>query len=124
MTQTRAAREEKSVEESVEICTSLRRMGNQEAGAGERHIGRCKWMAHSKGYGFLIDIFSEEEVFLHYSALVRSTHGWRGLYQNEYVEYTRSVGPTGLPMALHVTGLHGGPLMCEASPLCSCGSNP
>lgn len=74
--------------------------------------GRCKWFEATKGYGFLIDVESSDEIFVHYSALRRASQGWRCLWANEYVEYIAESSEQG-PIATCVTGIHGGPLMCE-----------
>ena len=75
----------------------------------------CKWMAGLKGYGFVVDVEDAEqrEVFVHYTALKTQTRGWRGLYPNEYVEFSVTESDRG-PVAIGVTGVRGGPLMCEA----------
>jgi cold shock CspA family protein len=73
---------------------------------------RCKWFEATKGYGFLVDIEASNEIFVHYSALRRASQGWRCLWTNEYVEYIAESSEQG-PIATCVTGIHGGPLMCE-----------
>ena len=79
--------------------------------------GRCKWFEETKGYGFLIDVESSDEIFVHYSALRRASQGWRCLWSNEYVEYIAEGSEQG-PIATCVTGIHGGPLLCEKAYAC------
>ena len=75
-------------------------------------VGRCKWMRGAKGYGFISDLESKEEIFVHYSALKRSSHGYRCLFPNEYIEYQVAYAGD-RKIATAVTGIQGGPLLCE-----------
>jgi cold shock CspA family protein len=75
-------------------------------------IGCVKCFSPVKGYGFLIDVDTKEELFVHYSAL-RKSHGFKTLWQGEYVEYTRDASEQG-PVAKNITGIRGGPLMCDS----------
>ena len=45
----------------------------------------------------------------------RRDRGWRGLYKGEYVAYHPSMADNGQVCAVEVTGVFGGPLMCEAA---------
>ena len=79
-------------------------------------IGRVKWFNTPKGYGFLIDVDSGSEVFVHYTALCRRFPGWRYLWKGEYVEYALREDEQesgGRSSAKSVRGIRDGPLMCE-----------
>ncbi len=75
--------------------------------------GKTKWMDATRGYGFLVDVVTGGEVFVHYTALKRASRGQRYLLTNEIVEYTAEDTPRGL-VATAVSGPGGGPLKCEA----------
>jgi cold shock CspA family protein len=75
--------------------------------------GRTQWMDRTRGYGFLVDVATGGEVYVHYTALKRASRGQRYLLTNEIVEYTAEETPRGL-VATSVAGAGGGPLRCEA----------
>jgi len=79
------------------------------------NVGWTKFFSAQKGYGFLTDLDTGREVFVHYTALQRRDRGWRGLYRGEYVAYRPFVDENGHVSAVEVTGVGGGPLMCEAN---------
>ena len=81
-------------------------------------IGRCKWFDEKKGYGF-ISVCDENrnepasEVFVHHKN-IRTTQGARKtLRSGEYVSMTVEDMEGGKTQAVDVTGVFGGPLMCE-----------
>ena len=78
-------------------------------------IGWVKYFDAKGGFGFLTDVGSGADVFVHFSALQRRDRGWRGLMRGEYVQYRLTVGRDGRSAASEVTGVAGGPLLCEAS---------
>jgi len=80
----------------------------------ERRTGWVKFFSEKRGYGFITDVQSNEDAFVHFSNLQRSTPGWRGLYKGEYVSFTPQVAD-GKTAAFDVTGVRNGPLMCEAA---------
>lgn len=51
----------------------------------ERKIGSVKWFSRLKGYGFIIPDDSEQEVFVHYSAI--EGEGYRNLYEGDRVTF-------------------------------------
>jgi cold shock protein len=85
-----------------------------KAAMDDRRIGWVKFFSAQKGYGFLTDVQSNQDAFVHFSSLQRRTPGWRGLYKGEYVSFTPQVSD-GKTAALDVTGVRGGPLMCEVN---------
>ena len=79
-----------------------------------RRIGWVKFFSVTRGYGFVTDTQTTQDAFVHFSSLQRRSPGWRGLYKGEYVSYTPQMAE-GRLAALDVTGVNGGPLLCEAS---------
>jgi CspA family cold shock protein len=76
-------------------------------------IGWVKFFSPTKGYGFLIDTTTNNDIFIHYSSIVRSTPGYKSLTKGEYVDFEHVCSDQG-PSAFNVRGVNGGPLMCEA----------
>lgn len=60
----------------------------------ERVQGTVKWFNNSKGYGFIAQDGSEEDVFVHYSAI--QSDGYRSLNEGQRVEFIIQQGPKGL----------------------------
>lgn len=85
-----------------------------------RQVGRVKWFNNQSGYGFITytsSTGSDEDVFVHHSALLTSGDQFRYLVQGEYVEFeTTQVEKSGSSpriVAKDVRGMNGGMLMCE-----------
>ena len=82
-----------------------------------RLIGQVKWFDKKKGFGFLQDINTKTDFFVHHSALqVHDSETFRFLTIGEYVEY--SLVPSlnnskHKTIASDVTGMKRGLLMCE-----------
>jgi cold shock protein len=47
--------------------------------------GRVKWFNKKKGFGFIIDPETSEDIFVHYSEIIG--RGYRLLLENDEVEY-------------------------------------
>jgi CspA family cold shock protein len=60
----------------------------------DRVQGTVKWFNNSKGYGFIAQDGSEEDVFVHYSAI--QSDGYRSLNEGQRVEFIIQQGPKGL----------------------------
>ncbi len=60
--------------------------------------GTVKWFNAEKGYGF-ISRAGGQDVFVHYSEI--DGYGFRGLEENQHVEFEVTQGPKGL-QATHV----------------------
>tara|TARA_B100001123_G_scaffold446898_1_gene602745 strand:- start:429 stop:923 length:495 start_codon:yes stop_codon:yes gene_type:complete len=75
--------------------------------------GQVKWFNGRRGYGFITDLESNNDIFVHHSGLTVSQECWKALYLGEYVEYSLTEGDDGKSQALNVTGVRGGSLMCE-----------
>ena len=57
-------------------------------------IGKVKWFNDSKGFGFITRESSNEDVFVHFSAI--SASGFRSLQEGQRVQFTVTKGPKGL----------------------------
>ena len=85
-----------------------------------RHVGRVKWFNNQSGYGFITytnTTGSDEDVFVHHSALLTEGDQFRYLVQGEYVEFettqVEKSDNTSKIVAKDVRGMNGGMLMCE-----------
>tara|TARA_A100001015_G_scaffold270583_1_gene323277 strand:+ start:20 stop:490 length:471 start_codon:yes stop_codon:yes gene_type:complete len=83
------------------------------------HVGKCKWFNNKAGYGFItgVDKISgtEQDIFVHHSALRVSEEQYKYLIQGEYVEFImkKTEGGDHEWQADQVSGISGGKLMCE-----------
>ena len=76
-------------------------------------IGRIKWFDPKKGYGFVTSCKSNEDIFAHHSKIVTQTDCWKSLFPGEYVSYELDTSDETKTQAVNITGVLGGPLMCE-----------
>ena len=81
-------------------------------------IGRIKWFDSKKGFGFITDCETKEEVFVHHTNITVKEQCWKSLSPGEYVNFERTEAD-GKVQATEVTGVMGGPLMCETRHLLS-----
>lgn len=80
-----------------------------------REAGRVKWFNNKSGYGFITRNSSNDDVFVHHSAIKVEQEQYKYLVQGEYVEFI-VVETTSGPhkyQASSVVGVSGGKLMCE-----------
>ncbi len=79
--------------------------------------GRVKWFNSKSGYGFLTVVKGgdEEDVFVHHSAIEVKDEQYKYLVQGEYVDFRVSTTEDSEHkiQASNVTGVAGGPTMCE-----------
>mgnify|MGYP001471357131 CR=1 FL=1 len=79
------------------------------------HVGLIKWFNNSRGYGFLRIVSQDrngDDIFVHQTNVVPHVSGYRTLREGEYVSFELSSDER--PQALNITGVFGGPLMCDA----------
>jgi len=93
-------------------------MSDSSATSTDRKVGNVKWFNNKAGYGFItVGEKSESpvDVFVHYSNINVSNSQYKYLVQGEYVEFVQTPTPDG-PHAFQataVTGIEGGPTLCE-----------
>ena len=90
---------------------------NQQPVSADRTKGRVKWFNNKAGYGFLTvgEGDDVEDVFVHHSALRTGEEQYKYAVEGEYVEFIMSAADSDNHkwQASDVTGLSGGPLLCE-----------
>lgn len=84
----------------------------------QRVTARVKWFNNKNGYGFASTLGEEaRDVFVHHTSLKVGKEQYRYLVQGEYVDLDVSPiteeGSKHQWQSANVTGVHGGPLMCE-----------
>lgn len=90
--------------------------GRGAACACDRHLGRCKWFDERKGYGFIVVCdgpSANSDVFVHYKDLKPLVNTRKSLRKGEYVNMKLTEREDGKSQAVEVTGVLGGPLMCD-----------
>lgn len=75
--------------------------------------GVVKWFSHKKGFGFLTDCSTNNDIFVHFSAIVTPDNVYKNLYEGEYVEFNIVTDDKGQLTAQNVRGIHGGNLLCQ-----------
>ena len=80
-----------------------------------KNIACVKWFNPKSGYGFITDIETKDDVFVHHSELVTSDNIYRSLTTGEYVSFNVKVDDDGKSTAVNVTGVGGGLLLCETT---------
>jgi cold shock CspA family protein len=90
----------------------------EEISEEDKMIGICKWFSDRLGYGFITVCEGDrkgEDVFVHYKGLQPSNNPHRTLRKGEYVSFGTTASCNGM-QATHVTGVLGGPLLCDHAP--------
>jgi len=83
-----------------------------------RITGRVKWFNSKAGYGFITACEGElvdKDIFVHYSSIKSDGSHYKYLTQGEYVDFSLTK-PTNEKHEFHaveVTGVKGGPILCE-----------
>lgn len=72
-----------------------------------------KWFNSKAGYGFLKDLESEADVFVHHSGIETPENVYKTLTTGEYVSYSTRTDEKGKVLAVNITGIGGGPLLCQ-----------
>ena len=79
----------------------------------ERHTGRVKWFNNKKGYGFINDCDTGEDIFVHFSAINISDNVYKSIIEGEYVEFDHGRDESNKLVAINLSGIRGGPLLCQ-----------
>lgn len=78
-------------------------------------IGQVKWFNDKLGYGFVTINQGDDkgrDIFVHHSGIKPANSNYKTLRKGEYVNFNVVKGLNGL-QAVDVTGINGGPLMCD-----------
>ena len=81
-----------------------------------RQQGIVKWFNNRSGFGFVTTLGDDtKDIFVHHSGVSVNREQYKYLVQGEYVEFvlTSSSNTDHEFQATEVTGIGGGPLMCE-----------
>jgi cold shock CspA family protein len=95
-------------------------MSTQTESECARLIGQVKWFNNKAGYGFITindvdDSSKSKDIFAHFSTIQVGDTQYKYLVQGEYVEFELSTSTNGTHefQATKISGIKGGPLMCE-----------
>jgi len=82
---------------------------------GDNILGCVKWFNSKLGYGFITNISSGEDIFVHHTSLQSETENFRYLVQGEYVQFNlaQTRGGSYDKHAVEVTGVLRGRLLCD-----------
>ena len=78
-------------------------------------IGQVKWFNDRLGYGFVTVNQGDDkgrDIFVHHSGIKPANSNYKTLRKGEYVNFNVVKGLNG-SQAVDVTGINGGPLMCD-----------
>ena len=75
--------------------------------------GRVKWFNNKKGFGFITECETNEDIFVHFSEINTPEDVYKSLIEGEYVQYQVGNDSKGKTVAQKLTGICGGPLLCE-----------
>jgi CspA family cold shock protein len=83
-----------------------------------RITGRVKWFNSKAGYGFITACEGElvdKDIFVHYSSIKSDASHYKYLTQGEYVDFslTKPSNEKHEFHAVDVSGVKGGPILCE-----------
>lgn len=80
-----------------------------------KYTGTCKWFSDLLGFGFLTICNGDDkgkDIFVHHSGIKPLNSIYKTLKKGEYINFNIINGLNGL-QAVDVTGINGGPLMCD-----------
>ena len=96
------------------IILYIKHKMSTSSGSSVRILGRVKWFDNRKGFGFVNNLTTSGEVFVHHSGLKSSNGVFRTLYPGEYIEFSlHRDDANNRDYAVDVTGVKGGSLLCE-----------
>ena len=76
-------------------------------------LGCVKWFSNKKGFGFVTNLDSNEDIFVHFSEINVSENTYKTLIDGEYISYTEEVLQDGKKTAKNIRGVRGGNLLCQ-----------
>ena len=76
-------------------------------------LGVVKWFSHKKGYGFLTDCDTNEDIFCHFSSIKAGENVYKNLFEGEYVQFDTVKDSNDQVTGQNITGVKGGPLLCQ-----------
>jgi cold shock protein len=87
-----------------------------------RYIGIVKWFNNKTGFGFITSLdepHKSTDIFTHFSSISSSNTLYKYLVQGEYVEFeiVATKNDKHEFQSVGITGIKGGPLMCETRSL-------
>ena len=93
-------------------------MSSQQETSSNLDIGCVKWFNNKSGFGFIsvkTGDYKEKDIFVHHSAINVANEQYKYLVAGEYVEFkvVKCEDEKYEHMASQVSGITGGPLMCE-----------
>ncbi len=83
-----------------------------------KYVGNCKWFNHKIGYGFVTIVNGDQkgkDIFVHHTGVKPKNSHFRTLAKGEYVSLNLTQGKDGQPQGVDITGVFGGPLMCDSN---------
>jgi cold shock CspA family protein len=85
---------------------------------GDQRQGRIKWFNIQHGYGFITPLTAvdgAEDIFVHHTSIITKREQYKYLVEGEYVEFVLEESSSDKhPFhATAITGIQGGPLLCE-----------
>jgi CspA family cold shock protein len=87
----------------------------QEQESFGKYTGHTKWFNDKLGYGFITICDGDDkgkDIFVHHSGIKPLNSNYKTLRKGEYIQFNIINGMNGL-QAVDVTGIKGGPLMCD-----------
>ncbi len=105
--------EDKPVDEQVVDQVVLDEVVEKESYG--KYTGSTKWFNDKLGYGFITICDGDEkgkDIFVHHSGVKPLNSNYKTLRKGEYIQFNIINGMNGL-QAVDVTGIKGGPLMCD-----------
>ena len=87
----------------------------KESNVPGTHIGQVKWFNPKLGYGFITVVVGDDkgkDIFAHHSGIKPTNSNYKTLEKGEYIQFNVTNGQNGT-QAVDITGIEGGPLMCD-----------